>query len=267
MRESFLYGSFLSGYADGHRKRKPAASWNKSLGQIDMTARMTARGGRFLETATRYGLTLPVGLALALGLAILLFRIPIAPKSSFVVVDVQQELVTLEEIQQPKQEILPPAPPRPPVPIEVPNDVVMDDVELDLDVALDLDEAIVDLQPPPAPALPEVEEEPEPEIFVAVEDMPEMIGGIASLMKDVTYPEMARKAGVEGTVVVQIVVDENGMPRDPTIIKSASDLLDEAAVKAVMLQRFKPGKQRGKAVKVKMAIPVIFRLRSPQATN
>jgi protein TonB len=191
------------------------------------------------------------------------FRIPYAPERDVQIVEVKQELVTLEEIQQTRQEVLPPAPPRPPVPVEVPNDVVLDDAELELDASLDLNEALVDLRPPlPAPPPAEELEEEEAEIFVAVEDMPQMIGGVARLIQTIVYPEMARKAGVEGTVIVQIIIDEEGVPRDPVILRSASDLLDDAAVEAVMRQRFTPGRQRGRAVKVKLAIPVTFRLRN-----
>ena len=95
--------------------------------------------------------------------------------------------------------------------------------------------------------------------------MPVLIGGLSSLTSAIEYPEMARKAGVEGRVIVQIIIDEQGIPRDPIIVRSVSGLLDEEAMRAVMLQRFTPGRQRGRAVKVKLAIPVMFRLRNVSA--
>ncbi|MEZ4701312.1 MAG: TonB family protein [Rhodothermales bacterium] len=264
MRPSFLYGSFLTGHSASYGHLSNKSDWAAQHELEFLGKRFSERAIRFSGYNLTYGLALPAGLILALGIVLIAFRIPYNPTGGYTIVEVRQELVALEEIQQTRQELPPPAPPRPPVPIEVPNDVLLESEDLSLDAALDLDEALLDVQPPlPAPPPAEVVEE-EPEIFVAVEQMPEMIGGVASLMKDVTYPEMARKASVEGSVIVQIVVDEEGMPRDPVILRSASELLDEAAVKAVMLQRFKPGRQRGRAVKVKMAIPVIFRLKTPE---
>ena len=164
----------------------------------------------------------------------------------------------MEEIIQTEQIEKPPPPPRPPVPVEVPNDEILEDDELDLDVFLDIEE-VADLPPPPPPAA--VEEEPEPEIFMLVEEMPDLIGGLAGLQKSIQYPEIAKKAGVEGKVFLQFVVDENGNVVDPIVTRGIGAGCDEAAIAAILKAKFKPGKQRGKAVKVKMSLPVTFRLR------
>jgi protein TonB len=144
------------------------------------------------------------------------------------------------------------------VPVEVPNDEVLEDDELDLDASLDLDEPIASTPPPP-PA-PE-EEEVEPEIFVIVEQMPELIGGLAAIQKQIKYPEIAKKAGVEGRVIVQFIVDEQGSVVDPHVVRGIGAGCDEEAVRAVQQAKFEPGKQRGKAVKVKMSLPITFKLR------
>jgi protein TonB len=90
--------------------------------------------------------------------------------------------------------------------------------------------------------------------------MPEVIGGYEQIVKDVVYPELARKAGITGVVVVQVLITEDGKPQDPRILRSASEILDNAAVAAILKQTFKPGRQRGRAVRVQMSIPVTFRL-------
>ncbi len=172
-----------------------------------------------------------------------------------------QEVVTLQEITQTVHQTLPPPPPRPPVPIEVPDDELPDDAELDFDATLDL-AAAVELPPPPSAAPDNAGDEDEPEIFVVVEEFPEMIGGAAKLAADVEYPSLARKAGLEGLVVVRIVVNADGMPSDPVVLTSPGSALDKAAIDAVMKQQFKPGRQRGRAVAAYMAIPVRFRLTS-----
>lgn len=194
----------------------------------------------------------------AIVFVLLAFRVPFSPDNSFEVVPMAQELVTMEEIQQTRQEVQPPPPPRPMIPIVVPNDEIIEDIDLDLDVSLELDEIVMDLPPPTAPS--EEGEPEEPEIFAVVEQMPEMIGGLASLMQAVEYPIIARKQGIEGNVVVQVIVDEEGNPGDAKVVRSVSPLLDDVALEAVMAQKFKPGRQRGRAVKVSVAIPVKFRL-------
>ena len=182
---------------------------------------------------------------------------PVPSSNDFEIVEVRQELVSMEEILQTRQQILPPPPPRPMIPLSVPDDEILDIEDLDLDVTLDLDVALVDLGPPPV----EEEEAPaEPEIFVVVETMPKMKGGIESLFRSVKYPVIARKQGIEGNVLVKIVVDEEGQPQNPVIMRSPSPLLDQAALEAVMKQQFEPGRQRGRAVNVEVVIPVMFRL-------
>ena len=192
---------------------------------------------------------------MSLVLLIVAFRVSYSPDTVFEIPEEQTIVVEMEEIEQTQQIEKPPPPPRPPVPIEVPNDEVLEDEALDIDAEIDFDEP-VELPPPPPPA-----EEPEPEIFVVVEQMPELVGGIQGLQKRVKYPEIAKKAGVEGTVFLQFIVDENGNVVDPAVVRGIGAGCDEEALKAIREAKFKPGKQRGKPVKVKFSLPVRFRLK------
>ncbi len=171
----------------------------------------------------------------------------------------EQEVVQMEEILQTKQIVKPPPPPRPPVPVEVPNDEIIEDDDLDLDASLDIEEPLANLPPPPPPE--EDEEEPEPEIFVVVEEMPELIGGLGEIQKKIRYPEIARKAGVERRVILQFIVDENGNVTEPAVIRGIGAGCDKEALRVVRQAKFKPGRQRGKAVKVKMSLPITFKLK------
>lgn len=194
-----------------------------------------------------------------MGLLILAFRAQFNPESSLNV-DIQgPEVVEMEQVEQTKQVEKPPPPPRPPVPIEVPNDEVLDDVALDIDSEINF-ELPADLPPPPPPKKEEVEEA-EPEIFMVVEEMPELIGGIGELQRKIKYPEIAKKAGVEGMVVIQFVVDESGRVTDPVVVKGIGAGCDEEALRVVEDARFKPGKQRGKPVKVRFSLPIRFKLK------
>lgn len=204
----------------------------------------------------RYPLFVEIGMVITLVILIIAFRLDMTVDDSFEVTLVEQEVVQMEEIQQTEQIEKPPPPPRPPIPVEVPNDEVLEDDELDLDAFLDLDE-VVDIPPPP----PAVKEEPEPEIFVIVEEPPQLIGGIAGLQARIKYPEMAKKAGVEGRVFLQFIVDEKGNVTDAVVTRGIGAGCDEEALKAIVLAKFTPGKQRGKAVKVKFSMSVVFKLK------
>ena len=206
----------------------------------------------------RYPLYVEIGMVLTLGVLIVAFRMDVSVDQGFENQITEQEVVQMEEIVQTQQIEKPPPPPRPPVPVEVPNDEVLDDEDLDLDVFLDLD-APMDLPPPPPPAAEE--EAPEPEIFVIVEEMPELIGGLPGLQKKIRYPEIAKKAGVEGRVFLQFVVDEQGNVVDPVVTRGIGAGCDEEALRAIIGAKFKPGMQRGSAVKVKMSLPGTFKLK------
>lgn len=100
----------------------------------------------------------------------------------------------------------------------------------------------------------------EGEVFMIVEEMPELIGGLASLQQEIQYPDIAKNAGIEGRVFIQFVVDENGDVQDPVVIRGIGGGCDEEAVRAIQTATFNPGRQNGQPVKVKMSIPFTFQL-------
>jgi periplasmic protein TonB len=106
----------------------------------------------------------------------------------------------------------------------------------------------------------EEKKEEAPTYFVAVEEMPEPIGGISAIQQKIEYPEIAKRAGVEGKVYVLAFVDEDGNVTGAKIIKGIGAGCDEAALDAVRKTKFKPGKQRGTPVKVQVSIPIVFKL-------
>lgn len=206
-----------------------------------------------------YNVYLQVGLILTLFILIVLFRANLDFTSDVSFEVPEQETIEMEEIVQTEQITKPPPPPRPPVPVEVPNDEIIEDADLNLDAELDLDTPL-DLPPPPPAAKPAEQQEEEPEIFLVVEEDPELIGGLEALQKSIRYPEIARKANIEGRVFVQFVVDEQGNVINPVVTRGIGGGSDEAALEAVRKAKFKPGKQRGRPVKVQYSLPVTFRL-------
>ena len=217
--------------------------------------------GKGKDLKQQYRMTIMLGMIFSLSTLTLVMRADLYAGGDEQSFDLSvQETVQIEEIKQTEQAQKPPPPPRPPVPVSVSDDVLFDDVELDLDAFLDLDAEILDIPPPPpTPAM--ADEDEEEEIFVVVEQMPEIIGGNQKVYEHLEYPEIARQAGIEGLVVVQIVVGPDGLPYDPVTVRTGGQVLDEAAVMAVMALKFIPGKQRSKAVPVRLAIPIRFRLK------
>lgn len=101
--------------------------------------------------------------------------------------------------------------------------------------------------------------EEEPTFFVAVEQMPEPIGGLVEIQKRVVYPTVALQTGIQGKVYVRAMVNEAGIVTESEVIKGIGAGCDEAALTAVQKTKFKPGVQRGKPVKVQITIPIVFK--------
>ncbi len=96
--------------------------------------------------------------------------------------------------------------------------------------------------------------------FVAVEQMPSPIGGLQGIQEKIVYPEIAKRAGVQGRVFIKAYINEKGDVDKAEVIKGIGAGCDEAAIKAVKETKFVPGMQRGKPVKVQVAIPILFKL-------
>jgi len=198
-----------------------------------------------------------IGLIIAMSIMLVAFKVDWQKNEGKKYEVSEQETVQMEEVIQTKQIETPPPPPRPPVPVEVPNDEVIEDNVLNLDAELDLDSPL-DLPPPP-PSAAEKEEE---EIFLVVENKPELIGGIASLQRKIEYPETARQAGIQGRVIVQFVVDEQGNVVNPRVVRGIGGGCDKEALRVIKEAKFRPGTQRGRPVKVQYTLPLNFTLSS-----
>ena len=169
-----------------------------------------------------------------------------------------------EDIMEiPPTEQPPPPPPVVQLPeiIEVPDEEeIEEEIEVDLDVEVTEETVIEDIVFEEAPEEEEVEE-----IFTIVEDKPGFPGGDAAMYqylgKNINYPSQARRMGIEGRVFVQFVVNQDGSISDVQAIKGIGAGCDEEAERVIKgMPKWKPGKQRGRAVKVRMVLPVFFKL-------
>ena len=98
------------------------------------------------------------------------------------------------------------------------------------------------------------------EVFMVVEEMPQLIGGLTSLTSKLEYPQLARAAGIQGKVYLQFVVQKDGSVSDAMVIRGIGAGCDEEALRVIRQAKFTPGKQRGVEVPVKVSIPVSFKL-------
>ena len=203
-----------------------------------------------------------IGLIISLAVAWAVFEIKSYDKIEFADVGRTVEVVEEEMVEITKQE-------QKPQPVEVPKQttqiqVVEDDVEVeDIEINADVDQNEVIEEY----VAPEIEEEDiqEAEIFTIVEEMPDFPGGMQKLAdylaKNIKYPQMARESGIQGRVFINFVVEPDGSISNVNVMRSLGGGCDEEAVRVVKsMPKWKPGKQRGKPVRVSYILPVNFKL-------
>lgn len=166
--------------------------------------------------------------------------------------ELKTEISTETSSKEKNKSVIPKAPPELPDPIEAPL------IETTQITTAEKSKEEEELNVPPPKEV--LEESEEPTYFVAVEEMPEPIGGLKAIQEKIVYPELARRAGVQGKVFIRAYVDEKGNVTSAEVIKGIGGGCDEAALDAVLKTKFTPGKQRGKPIKVQVTIPVLFKL-------
>lgn len=167
-------------------------------------------------------------------------------------------------IEIPPTEQEPPPPPKTEQPkiIEVANDKKIDnDIKINLDVEANEETKVAPVKVHQEP----IKEEKAEQIFTIVEDQPTPKGGMAAfynyVAKHMEYPAQARRMNVEGKVYVQFVVDKDGSLTDVKVLKGIGAGCDKEAISIIKhAPKWNPGKQRGRPVKVRMVIPIVFQL-------
>jgi protein TonB len=201
------------------------------------------------DLRAQYPKNLEIGLVAALAFLVLAFYFTPSFGEGFELEKNVDITVEVEDIPQTKIDTAPPPPARPSIPVasddeDIPEDETLDDSIFEFD-------SPQDLAPPPPP-----EEEEEVVPFFKVSKKPEVIKKVQP-----EYPDLARRAGIEGKVVCKIVVGKDGLVKSATVIKSIP-MLDDAALAAVKQWVFSPGEQRDRKVQVNMTVPIDFRLKN-----
>lgn len=214
------------------------------------------------DLTKRSGLFLSIGLMLSLLFVITAFEWKFYDDLGGM--DLKASAEVFDDLMEVPQTEQPPPPPMKlvqPEIIEVDDDEdIQEDIKIDLDI--DMNETTV-IQEVIFTAAPEEEEADE--IFTIVEDQPTPTGGMQAFYKYVSdnlkYPAQARRMGIEGKVFVQFVVDRDGSLSEVQAIRGIGAGCDEEAVRVIQgAPKWNPGKQRGRPVRVRMILPITFKL-------
>lgn len=214
-----------------------------------------------LQYRKKFQQSMVISLSLLLVLFQLTRRIDTRPA------ELQRSEVTIEVADIPPTEQpsnLPPPPGRPAIPVPTESELVPEDLTIE---STDLNLDLAELPPPPAPDDENIEDS---YMFIPYDEPPVPIGGLTTLNRYLQYPEIARRAGIEAVVIVGILVDENGNSLKTEILKPSGTTLgfEEAAQNAVMKLKWKPAKQRDRAIKVWVSFPIRFQLQdTPRVTG
>ena len=173
----------------------------------------------------------------------------------------EEEIIPITEQEEQKT---PPPPPEAPKAEEI-IEIAENDANVEETTIQASDETDKAVEVKYVPVEVEEEEVEEQQIFQVVEEMPEFPGGMAECMKwlskNMKYPTISQENGVQGRVIVQFVVNRDGSIVDAVVARGVDPYLDKEALRVVgLMPKWKPGKQRGKAVRVKYTLPVMFRL-------
>jgi protein TonB len=201
------------------------------------------------------GLFFQIGLVAALLIVLVAFEWKSYEKAEYNLGQLNLDDMEEEIIPITKQEVKPPPPPPPPPEV---IEIVEDDVEIEDEIEIEDTESDEDVEI-------EIEEEDDEEFFMVVENMPEFPGGDLGLMKyiqkNVKYPAIAKEYNITGKVYVSFIVDKKGSVTNVKIVRGVDKNLDAEAMRVVKsLPKYKPGKQRGKSVRVMFTIPINFTL-------
>ena len=214
-------------------------------------------------------LLVEAGLVAALAIVYIAFNIS-SKEAKVAALEDTTQVVVEEEMVAIENETPPPPPEAPSVPVLSDQiDIVDDDIKLDDDMFMNLedDNTGVEIQEYKEAEVEEEEVEEEAIPFQLVEQKPSFNGGDANefskwVNSRLVYPEIAKENGVQGRVTLQFTVESDGRVTNVKVLRGVDPSLDKEAVRVVSSSpKWKPGRQRDRAVKVTYTFPVIFQLR------
>ncbi|MEQ8810719.1 MAG: TonB family protein [Imperialibacter sp.] len=219
---------------------------------------MEAKKNPRADVQRRYGLHLSIGFMVALALVVTAFEWRTAYEPPITVAEIATHVFEVVDVPLTKV----PDPPKPKVVMpeikEVDNEIDVPEVELIID-PVEVEE--IDL----SELMPEPVDEVAPEFVDYAEVMPDPVGGMAEFMaflgKNIRYPKSGIRNDIQGKVYVQFIVDEQGNLTDLKVIKGINEDFDSESLRVLSkAPAWKPGRQGGRPVKVRMVLPIIYKL-------
>lgn len=215
------------------------------------------------DLTNKSGLFFNIGLVVTLLVVVMAFEYSVRDESGDVNLAKNTNLVE-EILEVPPTEQPPPPPPKIQQPqiIEVPDEEeIKEDIKVEFDVEVTEDTKVEEIT-----IAPVVEEKEDvDQIFLVVEESATPKGGMAAFYKYVSekmkYPAQARRMGIEGKVFIEFVINRDGSITDVKLMKGIGAGCDEEAIRVVQsAPPWNPGKQRGKPVRQRYVVPIIFKL-------
>ena len=226
---------------------------------------MEAKKSPRADLENKKGMYLEIGLIVILVASLVAFNL-----KSY---DIQQtEVVQREAVDELEDLLIQTKEDTPPPPAEQQPEVVVTDInvventaeveDIHVDASDDANKAQEEFVPVEVPQEETVVEE---EIFTVVENEPEFPGGMEALYKylgeSIKYPQVAKENNITGKVYVTFVVEKDGSIANPRVLRDIGGGCGQEAIRVVKaMPKWKPGKQRGKAVRVQFNLPVSFNL-------
>ena len=216
------------------------------------------------DLKNKRGLLLEIGLVVSLGLVIAAFAY--TPKEY----RIQQVENTAQVVEEEMTEITrqPEEPPAPPKKVEVKVisdilDIVSNDQKISTNLSFDEFDEDASIEP-----IVEMQEEEivDDQPFYSAEEMPTFQGGDINVFRkwvqdNVKFPQIALENGIQGTVTIAFVVERDGTLTVLEVLASPDRSLTDEAIRVLKKSpKWKPGKQRNQAVRVRYNLPVVFRL-------
>lgn len=204
-----------------------------------------------------------VGLIVSLGITLMAFELKQYEEGDLMDLGMaDDDFEELTEIPPTEQPPPPPPPVKQPQIIEIPDEEeIEEEIEIDLDVEIteetEVEEIVFEEEP---------EEEEADKVFLIVEEDATFPGGMGEwnkfLRKNLKYPRQAKRMGIEGNVYLSFIVGRDGVIYDISVSRGIGGGCDVEATRVLKASpKWKPGKQRGKAVIQRMNLRVVFRLK------
>lgn len=222
---------------------------------------MENKKNRPFNLESKRGLHLSIGLVISMAIVAVAFEWK--SYDNGIIVDFEAQQAVFDDVKP--IPITVQQPPKPPTVLpkikEIPDDVEPDiDLDFTLDIDINENTAIDEYVPEEIP-----EEADEPDFFLFVEEDPTPADGMQSfynyLSKNLHYPQKAIRNRVEGKVYIQFIVNTDGSLTDLKVLKGISPECDQEALRVLSnAPKWKPGKQRGRPVRVRMSMPIVFNL-------